>query len=286
VSRHIDVKRTVKRAALSVGRRLADADLGHRRVVFCYHSVHPNRPYPSTTPSLFEEHIGWLRAHCRVTSLDDLVAEAGTGPTVAITFDDGYEDNHTYALPILERFGVAATFFVTTGFIDRDPRVVARFGRLWACSTDDLLPLTWSQVRELRDGGMTIGAHTRTHRNLARLPARDVEEELAIPVDVLGDRLGVSADLLAYPFGKPRVHVTSATEMLAERAGYRLAAAVTFRGVPNPVPRYSLPRFFADGDDLAKLEAKIRGDYDPIGWWQQRAPVPIMRMVSPDDFGR
>jgi hypothetical protein len=98
--------------------------------------------------------------------------------------------------------------------------------------------------------------------------------------------VGAAIDLFAYPFGKPRVHFTTTTTEVVAAAGYSLAAAVTFRGVHGSDSPLTIPRFFTDGDSVAKLEAKIRGDYDVVGWWQEHCPVPIMRLVSPDDFAR
>jgi hypothetical protein len=43
---------------------------------------------------------------------------------------------------------------------------------------------------------------------------------------------------------------------------------------------------FADGDSVAKLAAKINGSHDPVGWWQEHAPVSLMKRISPDDFQR
>jgi hypothetical protein len=51
-------------------------------------------------------------------------------------------------------------------------------------------------------------------------------------------------------------------------------------------PFLNVPRFFADGDNFAKLEAKIRGVTDLVGWWQEQVPLSVMRIVSPDDFKR
>jgi len=68
--------------------------------------------------------------------------------------------------------------------------------------------------------------------------------------------------------------------------GYRVAAAVTYRGVRDSDPFLSVPWFFADGDNFAKLEAKIRGVYDLVGWWQEQVPLAVMRIVSPYDFRR
>jgi peptidoglycan/xylan/chitin deacetylase (PgdA/CDA1 family) len=70
----------------------------------------------------FDTLCGWLRNWFNVLPLDEAVQRlaAGTLPAraAAITFDDGYEDNHRVALPILERHGLNATFFVSTGFLD------------------------------------------------------------------------------------------------------------------------------------------------------------------------
>jgi peptidoglycan/xylan/chitin deacetylase (PgdA/CDA1 family) len=244
----------------------------------------------STNVELYERHLQWLSEHCRVTSFVDLVSRThGSNdgrPLVAITFDDGYTDNHSYALPILLKYGVSATFFITAGFVERDPVVLRRFEHLLGSATDHLVPLDWSQVRELRASGMDIGSHTYSHPNLARLSQSEVTRELRMSKEVISDRLGYPVDLFAYPFGKPRVHFTSVTIDAVRSAGYRMAAAVIFRSVGASDSLLSIPRFFVDGDTIGKLEAKIRGGYEVIGWWQDHVPISVMRIASPDDFTR
>jgi len=75
----------------------------------------------------FDQLCGWLASWFNVIALDDAVAhlKSGTLPTRAacITFDDGYADNHAVALPVLQRHGLPATFFIATGFLDG--------GRMW-----------------------------------------------------------------------------------------------------------------------------------------------------------
>jgi peptidoglycan/xylan/chitin deacetylase (PgdA/CDA1 family) len=284
------LNQTMKRAAVTAGRLMPRPDTSTRRVVFCYHSVHPDRSYVSTKPEVFERHIQWLNEHCRLASLADVVGAAAVShngkPVVAITFDDGYEDNHSYALPILVKYETPATFFITAGLVDRDPAVLRRFQQLLGCGPDDVAPLDWAQVRELRDSGMDIGSHTYSHPNLARLSREETEEELRTSRDLISDRLGAPIDLFAYPFGKPRVHFTSTTTEVARATGYRVAAAVTSRGVLESDPLLRIPRFFADGDSLSKLEAKIQGVYELLGWWQDHVPLSVMRIVSPQDFKR
>ena len=133
---------------------------------------------------------------------------------------------------------------------------------------------------------MDIGSHTYSHPNLARVSVVEAEHELRRSMDVISDQLGTAVDLFAYPFGKPGVHFTPTTIDVVRAQGYRMAAAVTFRGVRDSDSVYTIPRFFTDGDDVAKLEAKISGVYDVIGWWQDHAPLSVKRLVSPDDFRR
>ena len=74
----------------------------------------------SATDEDFDAQIGMIAKSFDVIGLDDLdtVFRAGSGRFVMITFDDGYRDNYTNAYPILKSYGVPATFFITTGFLD------------------------------------------------------------------------------------------------------------------------------------------------------------------------
>lgn len=75
----------------------------------------------------FDQMMGWVKSWFNVIPLDQAVAQlrSGTLPAraAAITFDDGYADNRTVALPILQKHGLSATFFIATGFLDG--------GRMW-----------------------------------------------------------------------------------------------------------------------------------------------------------
>ena len=56
----------------------------------------------------------------------------------------------------------------------------------------------------------------------------------------------------------------------------RAAAAVTYRGVLAAESLFSIAHFFTDGDSIPKLEAKIHGDYDLVGWWQDHIVLAAM----------
>jgi peptidoglycan/xylan/chitin deacetylase (PgdA/CDA1 family) len=96
-----------------------------RLSILIFHRVLPSRDplFPDETDvARFDEIMNWVKAWFRVLPLDDAVArlQAGSLParSAAITFDDGYADNFEYALPILKKHGLPATFFVATGFLD------------------------------------------------------------------------------------------------------------------------------------------------------------------------
>jgi peptidoglycan/xylan/chitin deacetylase (PgdA/CDA1 family)/CelD/BcsL family acetyltransferase involved in cellulose biosynthesis len=92
--------------------------------VFYYHRVNDeNDPFfDAISTSLFEEHVRFLARNYQVVSLGEMMQylEEGrsTDTVVAITFDDGYRDNYEKAFPILKRYGVPATIFLTTGSLD------------------------------------------------------------------------------------------------------------------------------------------------------------------------
>lgn len=258
----------------------------HRRVVLVYHSIHPSSWDFSSPPELFESHLEWLRDECEVVPLRDLIAsrsgEPPAKPLVALTFDDGYEDNHAHAMPLLARHGLPATFFVTAGLIDGDRDVRERFGTIVRRDPGDLRFMSWSQLREMTSAGMEIGNHTYSHRNLARLAPAEVDEEVGRARSLLSEHLGTDVDLFAYPFGRPRVHFTPSVERIVEQHGHAIGLAAMYRQVRASDPLLRIPRFFVDGDDVERLRDKVLGAYDVVGWWQEHTPLWMVRLVSPE----
>lgn len=100
---------------------------GPKNVILNYHGViaEPytrinNRHVPAAQ---FEQDLRFYRKHFQVVSLADIFAHPEPGgsknrPKLAITFDDGFENNLTYALPILEKYACPATIFVMSANLD------------------------------------------------------------------------------------------------------------------------------------------------------------------------
>ena len=262
-------------------------DPGRRVVVLCYHSVHPSLPF-SSTPQLFSEHLAWLRDNCRCVPFSQVLA-AREGPrtnqpVVSVTFDDGYDDNHEFALPLLVKNGIHATFFITTGLIERDHHTLERFRALRKVDREMIRPLRWSQVHEMLEAGMDIGAHTYSHPNLARLTSAELVGEVADPMRLIQDRIGRRVSAMAYPFGRPRVHISAHVVEAVREAGYDFAATTVTRGLKAGDHPLGIPRFITSQDSVQILREKVLGLWDLIGTVRERAPLPIARIVSPVDF--
>lgn len=91
--------------------------------ILMYHRVLPEKNAHAISPEVFELQVEYLKKYFRVVSINQLVDEAVscvlTPYTVAITFDDGHEDFYTHAWPVLKKYGLPASLYVTTGFVDK-----------------------------------------------------------------------------------------------------------------------------------------------------------------------
>ncbi len=279
------MKTWFKKTAVRLADRIGSQRFSPRTSVLCYHSVHPTKPFASVTPELFEAHLAWLSRNCDLVRFNDVVQRPSPWarrPRVAITFDDGYADNFDHAFPLLVKYSIPYTCFLTAGLLEKDRAVIDGFQALRGCDSEAIRPLTWDQVRTMVEHGGEFGSHTYSHPNLALLTKEAARRELRSSKDVIESHLGREVSLFAYPFGKPRQHFTRETIDIVGETGYRLAAAVLYRAVRPGESRYCVPRFCITRDDMESLRQKISGAWDVIGFWQTHVPVPVARIISPE----
>jgi peptidoglycan/xylan/chitin deacetylase (PgdA/CDA1 family) len=117
------VKSGAARALDTLGRWNGVVGLNYHRIGRAEGSPF-DRDLWSATPEEFDAQLAFLARHTDVIGIADLPAAAARrrGRHVLITFDDGYRDNHAVAFPLLRRHRLTATFFISTGFLDR-PRL-------------------------------------------------------------------------------------------------------------------------------------------------------------------
>lgn len=124
-----------------------------RLSVLIFHRVlsQPDPLFPGELDARrFNEILSWMARWFQVMPLDEAVSRLGSGTlparAAAITFDDGYTDNATNALPILRAHGMSATFFVATSFLDG--------GRMWNDSVIEVVRSFRGKVLDLTDAGL------------------------------------------------------------------------------------------------------------------------------------
>lgn len=181
--------------------------------ILMYHSISEEIRYPfAVTPGEFEWQMQWLhKQEICVLNLDEVLAGEGSKdkPRVVISFDDGYEDNFTTALPIMEKYGYKATFFITTGHVGES--------NVWEdVDMPRLKLMNWEQIKSLSGRGHIIGGHTHNHINLALADLSEVKRDLTDSKRVLAEKLNQDFVPLAYPFGQYTEDVVA----LAKEIGY------------------------------------------------------------------
>ena len=158
--------------------------------VLMYHGLHVGDGDPgrfdavySVTPANFAAQLDWLCDNgYRSARLDGI--ETATDKSIVISFDDGDVSNLTIALPLLQKRGMLAEFFVTGDFIGQPGM------------------LTTSNVRTLADAGMGIQSHGRSHRFLEDLDDDTVYAELRDSKARLEAASGQPVTALAFPGGR------------------------------------------------------------------------------------
>lgn len=256
---------------------------------------------------VFDRQVASLVKSHRVVGVPELAAAIASGRrvdprTVAITFDDGYEDNYRCAFPILKKHGATATFYVTTGAISdasilwtvalrhairRTEAPGLECGTFGACSVDLSTPrakekaiafitavvkrcgegdaldivsevqeacgnsqaaydarimMNPDEIREMHEGGMTIGAHSVTHYNLPSLAIDALVREVGESKRALEELLGCEVEHFAYPNGRTNRHFDARTAAVVAEAGFRSAVTSIAGPASRRYPAHCLPR--------------------------------------------
>lgn len=220
--------------------------------VLMYHSVAEftdpaEDPYGITvTPRALEAQLLWLRSRrLRGVSVGELLRAraAGRGAgLVGLTFDDGYTDFLTRALPLLLRYDCTATLFVLPGRLGVD--------NVW----DPLGPrkplLTAEGIREVAASGQEIGSHGLLHQDLTAAPDDVLRQELCGSRELIRELTGTLPAGFCYPYGHLDARVVAATRA----AGYGYACAIDPGRLagPHAMPRTHISQ--ADGGSRLRIK--------------------------------
>ncbi|GIF15529.1 polysaccharide deacetylase family protein [Actinoplanes teichomyceticus] len=242
-----------------------------------YHSVSavdgPLRDL-AVPPERLAEQLGTLTAAgYRLTGLTEALDRRLAGSTeklVAVTFDDGYRDFLTVALPALRAAGAGATLYASVGHLGGHAGWLGR----WAPDFGPML--TWAQLAEVAAGGVEIGNHSLIHHPLDVLPPARLREEVYRSRAELEQRLQARVRSFAYPHG---YHGRRVREVV-EAAGHDNATEVGRRLHAPGRWQFAVPRFQPTPDHSgADLLALVEGRGPRLTPQLKRLAQPGWRLV-------
>lgn len=222
--------------------------------VLMYHMV--KDPVPGArfnglrvSPAMFERQLRWLKDNGWTTyTVTELVESHDNLPekAVAITFDDGFEDNYTNAFPLLKKYAAKATLYLVLDRHDRDWSV-SKKAHHNSAELKNEPKLSDEQVAIMLESGLVeLGGHTLTHANFAKISKVDKLREIGQARMDMEKQFGVSVKTFAYPFGI----YDNTDPTLVKEAGYT-SAVTTASGIDSSfgADMFQLKRVKVSGKD-------------------------------------
>lgn len=212
--------------------------------VIMYHKIDGNSAISrlSVSPENFKRQMYFLKnRHYNVVKLEDLaeIVKKNKIPprTIAITFDDGYENNYTNAYPVLKQLGLHATIFIIPALVGTEDHA------------------TWSQILEMSESGViAIGSHTMTHPWLPTQPVQKLDSEIKDSKAAIESHLNREVSAFSYPSGGFNKDVRKKVV----EAGYKIAVAT------NPGKKYPKHDIFA----MKRLRISSTSDNLLVFWFE------------------
>lgn len=188
-------------------------------------------------PEKFKMQLDYLATHGFSTiTMQSLYEYYHSGKTlppkpILLTFDDGYMDNYTEAMPLLNERQMTAAVFPIANWVGNENH--------WENFNKSLTKtMNWENLRSWHCSGLEIGSHTLDHPFLSKCTSAKLHQELQESKESLEKELDCPIKFLCYPYGDFNEQVCAA----AKQAGY-LAAFAIFEHVPLwKIDLYALPR--------------------------------------------
>ena len=228
---------------------------GPKILVLNYHQVQNSHHSLAMPIADFDAQMEYLSSHGYVTITPDELYSGLNGELelpkkpVLITFDDGYADNYTNAFPILKYYGMRATVFVIPAFVGKYKNY-----------------LTWEEMREMQDSGISIQSHTLNHYKLEELPDDEIRSELLNSKQILEENLGQPVEFLAYPTGTYNLHIAG----IAKAVGYKGEYTIKYGNVDLGSNLFALERvpIFHTANSMKDFYERIdyRQSFGEFGW--------------------
>jgi len=223
--------------------------------VLSYHSIGEDNSYISLSTQIFEKQIIFLKKLGYV-SINFNEIDQNKKNQIIITFDDGYKDILTNALPILKRHNFKATCFFITNLIGKNNQWDEKkknFKIKNIMNDDDIKKWIYS--------GMGVQSHSHNHFDLTKLSNNDIIKELEISKNYFKDKFNIESDVFCYPFGKVNKNVYELTKKIYKNAVTTNRSRYNInKHSPFLIPRIDMGKNVS----LIKLYFKLKTIYEDI----------------------
>lgn len=245
-----------------------------------YHSISSHasprfKPF-TVPPEAFEAQLAYLaeQSYTPITISGLVAAMDGqvTLPTrpVVLTFDDGFADFYSTALPALRQHQFAATLYIVTGYVGQTSRWLQFEGEA------NRPMLTWQQIAEVHANGIECGAHTHTHPKLDSVSILQARSEVQESGAQLQHHLKTEKLSFCYPFG----YYSSTVRRLVQEAGYTSATATRRMLSSLGDDRFALSRLIVVHDlTLRQFAQLLSGQPGPGNHRRDRAKTYVWQIV-------
>jgi peptidoglycan/xylan/chitin deacetylase (PgdA/CDA1 family) len=250
-----------------------------------YHGIVSARPKEihAVHASDFAAQMAWLKQNgYRVAPLSAWISRSEgwrSSNTVAITFDDGYQDNYENALPVLMELGYPATIFLSTDLIGHTSRW-RNISIEMPNPASEAAMLTWDQVIDMAEQGIEFGSHTASHTDLTALAPDEVDYEIRTSRQTIEEHLGLPVRFFSYPYSRSNL----AIQRQVQEAGYLAACTYLpfYVGQAGKNP-FELQRIGILAEDkLDDFSQKIKAHpRRRLKWQRYRLRQILLRFVKP-----
>lgn len=213
--------------------------------VLMYHKIGPDKDNDAVIrEDLFRAQMKFLHDNgfhpLTLAQLNDYVRQGKPVPVkpVVLTFDDGYADTYSIVYPVMKEYGFVATVFINPGDVGTR--------------------LTWEQIKEMQEGGITIASHGYDHVRMSELTDAEQTANIVKAQNALKQQLGIDNTWFCYPYGRENAF----SEKTAKANGILLAVTMNPGWVHQGDNPYALHRIWiGNAVDLKHFEERITTEH-------------------------
>lgn len=177
---------------------LLTPSFSERGSILMYHSIGVNTKFSTVTPKKFEEQLSYLKKKgYTVIALEEMISRIQKKESlykcVSLTFDDGFEDFYLTVFPLLKKYEIPASLFVTTGYL----------GGIMTTRQGQKFPIvSEAQLQEMaRVSFVGLYPHTETHPKFSEISTEEAIAEIEVSRQKLESITQRNTNIFAYPSG-------------------------------------------------------------------------------------